>query len=157
MAFTKYNGDKLKKEFNELECFEDITLYPLFHVAAYEWIGQLPDQGITDLKQLDVPFACGREEYHLVLGGKLVQITIASCLDIPLSFSGDDGATTEIATNQFTNFIKSQGLAELVKKTGEQLKKDGSYFRDCPQKILDEASDLYPKGKVKKTMSLFSD
>lgn len=148
-----YGGKELRELFDGLEGIRNYTLLPLFHVAADEWLKQLPEQSITDLKKLPPPgLFCASTEYHLIVDGKLVEFSIVDSTDSPLSFLGAAGPTKK-AAKQFTNFIQNQGLEQLVKKTVKELKLHyRTYFHNCPSEFLNEVLYLYhPKERGKLT------
>jgi len=144
-----YKPENLKEQFPELERLEDLTIIPMFEIAFYRWLNQIPQEGIvTDIVKERSDSFSPRTTYNCVVDGKIVKInSLDFDIDVcdedemiymvgEISFDGNDKATKKLL-NSFRVFVGKQNLSDLVKDSANKLKKEKTYH------LTHEMCDFY--------------
>ena len=144
-----YTPKNLREQFPQLEGLQDLTLSPILDVTFNEWLKQMPDSVVSDIKRLPKhDYFSPHDSYTCVVDGKIVQVN-ASGTDIDvcdedefwymynrISFDGDEIASKRLF-ERFSGFVGEQGLESLVSKSKRELEKGKTYH------LSSEMCDFY--------------
>ena len=147
-----YIPKNLREQFPQLRDLQDLTLFPILDIAFNEWLKQIPDSVVSDIKrQSKQDYFSPHDSYNCVVDGKIVQVNVSgSDIDVcdedefwymnsEVSFDGDEVASRRLF-ERFSEFVGKQRLESLVSKSKEELEKGKTYH------LSSEMRDFYLHG-----------
>ncbi|GEM_PF-1899687 len=144
-----YAPKNLKEQFPQLKDLQDLTLSPILEIVFNEWLKQMPDSAVSDIKELPKQdYFSPNSYYHCVVDGKIIQMNVfGRDIDVcdedeswhmvsEVSFGGDEVASKQLF-EKFDDFIGRQRLEELVSLSKRELEKGKTYH------LSSEMRDFY--------------